>query len=156
MCGFSQEVKELLFSFLANRRQKVKLNGVFPDFEILNHGVPQGTVLGPLIFLLYVNDFSSNISTTENVIQFADDTSIVCCGEKGSLHGKVTEILQKNRRICRDEQTIFEYKQKRNNFFMRNNSDFGSTFYKNEVLTTQKIAVILVFKLTRIFVSRSS
>ena len=80
--GFSQKAKELLFSFLANRRQKVKLNGIFSDCEILNHGVPQGTVLGPLI-------------TTEKVIQFADDTSIVCCGQKGSLHGKVTEILQK-------------------------------------------------------------
>ena len=95
MYGFSQAVKELLFSFFANRRQKVKLNGIFSDCEILNHGVPQGTVLGPLTFLLYVNDFSSNISTMEKVIQFADDTSIVCCGQKGSLHGKVTEILQK-------------------------------------------------------------
>ena len=95
MYGFSQEAKELLFSFLANRRQKVKLNGLFSDCEILNHGVPHGTVLGALIVLLYVNDFSSNISTTEKVIQFADDTSIVCCGQKGSLHRKVTEILQK-------------------------------------------------------------
>ena len=50
MYGFSQEAKELLFSFLANRRQKVELNGIFSDCEILNHGVPQGTVLGPLIF----------------------------------------------------------------------------------------------------------
>ena len=37
-------------------------------------------------------------------------------------------------------------------FFLRNNSDFGSMFYKNEVLTTQKIADILVFKLTKILV----
>ena len=57
--------------------------------------MPQGTVLGPLIFLLYVNDFSSKISTTEKVVPFADDTSVVCCGQKGSLHGEVTEILQK-------------------------------------------------------------
>ena len=95
MYGFSQEAKELLFLFLANLRQKVKLNGIFSDCEILNHGVPQGTVLGPLILLLYVNDFSSNISTTEKVIQFADDTNIVCCEQKSSLHEKVTEILQK-------------------------------------------------------------
>ena len=78
MYGFFQEAKELLPSFLANRRPKVKLKGIFSDCEILNHGVPQGTVLGPLIFLLYVNDFSSKISTTEKVIQFADDTSIFC------------------------------------------------------------------------------
>ena len=41
MYGFFQEAKVLLFSFLANRRQKVKLNGIFSDCEILNHGVPQ-------------------------------------------------------------------------------------------------------------------
>ena len=95
MYGFSQEAKELLFSFLAHRRQKVKLNGMFSDCEIVNQGVPQGTLLGPLIFLLYVNDYSSNINTTEKVIQIVDDTSIVCCGQKSRLHG--------NRRICRDD-----------------------------------------------------
>ena len=59
------------------------------DCETVNHAVPQETVLGPLIFLLYSNDFPSNINTTETVIHFADDTSIVCCGEESSLHGKV-------------------------------------------------------------------
>ena len=115
---FSQKAKELLFSFLADRRQKVKLSGVFSDCEFLNHDAPQVNVLGPLIFLFYMNNFSSNISTTEKVIHFADDTSIVCCGQKGSLHGKVTEILQKNRRACRDEQTNFENKQNRINLFL--------------------------------------
>ena len=79
-----QEAKELLFSLLANRRQKVKLNDTFSDCEIVNHSMPQGTVLGSLIFLLCVNDFSSNINTTEKIIQFADDTSNVCCGQKSS------------------------------------------------------------------------
>ena len=52
MYGFSQEAKELLFSFPANRRQTVKLNGMFSDCEIVSVSVPQGTVLGPLIFLI--------------------------------------------------------------------------------------------------------
>ena len=127
MYGFSQEAKELLFPFLANRRQKVNIIGMFSDCEIMNHGVPQGTVLGSLIFLLYVNDFTSNINTTEKVIQFADDTSIVCCGQKSSLHRKVTEILQKTEEYVEmNELTLNTNKTEL--IFSRNNSDFGSIF----------------------------
>ena len=129
MYGFSQEAKELLFPFLANRRQKVKLNGIFSDCEILNHGVPQGIVLGPLIFLLFVNDFSSNISTTEKVIQFADDKSIVCCGQKGSLHGKVTEILQKTKEYVETNKLTLNTNKAELIFFSRDNSDFGFIFF---------------------------
>ena len=136
-----------LFSFLANRRQKVKLNGIFSDCEILNHGVPQGTVLGPLIFLLYVNDFSSNISTTEKVIQFADDTSIVCCGQKGSLHGKVTEILQKTEEYVEMKKLTLNTNKTELIFFSRDNSDFGSIFFtKAKFSQHKKNADILVFK----------
>ena len=138
MYGFSQKPKELLLLFLANRRQKVKLKGVFSDCEILNHGVPQGTVLGPLIFLLYVNDFSSNISTTEKLIQFAGETSIVCCGQKGSLQGKVTEILQNTADHVEMNKLTLKTNKTQLIFFSRDKSEFESIFYKNEVLTTQK------------------
>ena len=149
MYGFSQEAKELLFSFLANRRQKVRLHGIFSDCEILNHGVPQGTVLGPLIFLLYVNNFSANISTTEIVIQFADDTSIVCCGQKGSLHGKVTEILQKTEDYVEMNKLTLNTNKTELIFFSRDNSDFGSIVYENEVLTTQKSCRYLGIQIDR-------
>ena len=139
MNDFSQEAKELLFSFLSNGRQKVKLNGIFFDCKILNHGLPQRTVLGPPIFLLYVDDFSPNISTTEKVFQFADDTSIVCCGQKGSLHRKVTEILQKTEEYVEMNKLTLNTNKRELIFFSRKNSDFESIFfYKNEVLATQK------------------
>ena len=138
-----------MFSFLANRRQKVKLNGIFSECEFLNHGVPQGTVLGPLLFRLFVNDFSFNLSTTEKVIQFADDTSIVCCGQKGSLHGKVTEILQKTEEYVEMNKLTLKTNKTEYIFFSRDNSDFGSIFYKNEVLTTQKICGYLVIQIDR-------
>ena len=105
--------------------------------------------LGSLIFLLYVNDFSSNISTTEKVIQFADDKSIVCCGQKGSLHGNVTEILQKTEEYVEMNKLTLNTNKTELIFFSRDNSAFGSMFYKNEVLTTQKSCRYLGIQIDR-------
>ena len=63
---------------LHNRKQCVR-NGIDEsDWTNINHGVPQGTVLGPLGFILYVNDFGDEIGKSSNVLQFADDTAILC------------------------------------------------------------------------------
>ena len=54
----------------------------------------------------------------EKVVQLATYTSIICCGERSSLHGKIMKIFTKNRGIWRDEQTNFEYKENQINFFL--------------------------------------
>ena len=59
---------KLITSFSENRFQRVVLN------EPVLAGVPQGSVLGPLFFLIYINDFSQSLSS--NTKLFADDTSI--------------------------------------------------------------------------------
>ena len=62
-------------SYLTNRTQKVSINGTLSDSGHIKFGVPQGSVLGPLLFLLYINDMPLTSSTLKFHL-FADDTSI--------------------------------------------------------------------------------
>ena len=62
-------------SYLDNRKQYVYVNGESSDLKIISCGVPQGSVLGPLLFLLYINDLP-NISNVLDFYLFADDTNI--------------------------------------------------------------------------------
>ena len=62
-------------TYLTNRHQYTSMNGTNSDLLTLKCGVPQGSILGPLLFIIYVNDISQ-ISYNANVTLFADDTSI--------------------------------------------------------------------------------
>ena len=57
-----------------DRKQRVCLNGVYSNTVTMEAGVPQGSILGPFLFLIYNNDIVSDI--TSNVKIFADDTSL--------------------------------------------------------------------------------
>ena len=65
----------LLESYLSNRKQQVEINGTLSDSGTIKHGVPQGSVLGPLLFLLYINDISES-SKILKFFLFADDTTV--------------------------------------------------------------------------------
>ena len=65
----------LIKKFVTNRVQFVNLNDVKSEYLPINCGVPQGSILGPLLFLFYINEIS-NISSIIDIILFADDTNI--------------------------------------------------------------------------------
>ena len=72
--GISGSLLKLFENYLHNRKQRVVLNGSFSDYSIIESGVPQGSVLGPLLFLIYINDLERNIKS--NIKFFADDTML--------------------------------------------------------------------------------
>ena len=68
----------MISSFITNRIQKTIVNNTESDWIALEQGVPQGAVLSPLLFNLYINDLSKQIDKTCNINQYADDTFLFC------------------------------------------------------------------------------
>ena len=63
-------------AFLKDRKQMVLVNGDSSDWKDVSSGIPQGSVLGPTLFVLYINDLPSAISSENEMFLFADDTKI--------------------------------------------------------------------------------
>ena len=81
-------------SYLSNRSQYVVVSGAKSKMKTIQHGVPQGSVLGPLLFLLYINDLHHCIRTSETY-HFADDTHLLNLAETvWSLCGRVNSDLR--------------------------------------------------------------
>ena len=88
-------------AFLTDRRQRVVLNGAKSSWQPVISGVPQGTVLGPLLFLLYINDIVNNISS--EIRLFADDCvlyrRIHCLDDCRALQSDIDTLLHWSRTV---------------------------------------------------------
>ena len=74
--GIRGSMNDWFMSYLSNRQQFVSVLGFKSKKLLINHGVPQGSVLGSLLFLIYINDLNQSIKFS-NVYHFADDTNLL-------------------------------------------------------------------------------
>ena len=73
-CGILGQIFGLISSFLSNRWLQVVLNGKSSQEYLVNAGIPQGSILGPMLFLLYINDLPDDVIC--DVAIYADDTTL--------------------------------------------------------------------------------
>ena len=74
-CGVTDTAFELMKSYLSDRKQYIQYNGHKSDVMAIKTGVPQGSVLGPLLFSICINDLVT-VSNKLNFLMYADDTMI--------------------------------------------------------------------------------
>ena len=92
--GISGTLLSWIESYLSDRRQRVVIDGCKSEWTYISAGVPQGSILGPLLFLIYVNDIISNIES--DILLFADDTCIyepLC--DSGNSIAKINRDLER-------------------------------------------------------------
>ena len=98
-------------SYLSNRQQYVEFNGVSSESCEIKCGVPQGSILGPLLFLLYINGLC-NVSKVVDFILFADDTNIFFSHKDFNLlPGILNSEMLKLTQWCRANKLSINFKK---------------------------------------------
>ena len=75
--GVRGNVYALMASYLTERKQFVNVNSENSNLQLVKRGVPQGSILGPLLFLVYMNDIGSNANIIGKLLLYADDTVLI-------------------------------------------------------------------------------
>ena len=102
--GISDDLLNILSDFLRNRKQRVTLNGQSSSLANINPGVPQGSTLGPLFFLICINDLSDGLSSNDKLF----DTSL-----SSVVHDISTSAIELNSDLKKINDWAFQWKMSR-------------------------------------------
>lgn len=134
--GFDNISLNFFQSYLRNRYQMVSCNNEFSDLGLITSGVPQGSILGPLMFIIYIFDINSIIQHS-NIQNYADDTQLYQSFQP-------CDIAILNQKINVDLQSIYDYSLQHN---LKLNSDkcnfivFGGNKFKETIKNDIKITI---------------
>jgi hypothetical protein len=117
--GISHEIIAWIRSFLSNRKQKVKIENEFSNEISVTSGVPQGSVLGPLLFLIFINDLPESVKT--QIRLFADDCIVYneicndsdCANLQKDLNAVHSWCIANEMKLNSDKSQLIRFSRKR-------------------------------------------
>lgn len=123
-------------SYLSSRQQCVILNGEASHFVEVTSGVPQGSVLGPLLFLIFINDIHVNV--TSQLRLFADDCAVYTRIKNGEGSGQLQADLDRIEQWCGEWGMQLNVKKCVHVSFTRKKNKFDTQYYlSNELVTNE-------------------
>lgn len=143
--GFSTSAINLLASYLSERKQTVIIDGVSSFDVFMYFGVPQGSILGPLLFLLYINDLASFMKLCK-LLLFADDGTLLYAHKNiQTLYACINDDLQCFYQFCQDNHLVINPKKSKAMFFYNRRISNTNHDY-HFCLNHQQIEVVTEFK----------
>ena len=106
--GFDHSSLDYIYSYLSNRRQRTKVNNSFSSWHDIKSSVPQGSIIGPLLFNIYLNDIFYFVSDS-NLTNYADDNTPY------AISSNVNDLIEN---LVNDTSTLIEWFN--NNYFKMN------------------------------------
>jgi len=135
--GIRGRALQWLKSYLENREQFVELDTcgsgkVFSNLETVNVGVPQGSVLGPLLFIIYINDILDLVKLGEKVM-FVDDLSIlISCNSKEELENTKEQMLLELRQWLTVNNLVEQGKKRQEIIFRTSNGMYADSLNEDD------------------------